>query len=176
MSQQQILIEFTANFPGLFTNMQKYLRFINFHLGSSTQNKFYMETIENGLLYIYNDLDTFHSMNLSYTREEIYQFKSKNKLKFNPRLLTEGILDENNFPTEGINFKFKIFVDSPNIKKSIANDIYTHFSSFLGKLVIKRDRKQPEFDLVMNMKTFEAISIYNLLVAEMYSGLLKDTP
>jgi len=170
---KQIIIKFTSNYPSLFNNGHKFLKFINFHMGEETDNGFYMETMENGLLYIYDDLDAFKLLNSPYTIEELYSFKENHKLVINPELLWDGIVMDNTFPPEGITLQFQIICEDKNQVEIVKDILWKHFSSYMGKFIEKKEN--PEFDLVLNMKEMEAINRYALLVTEIYSGLLRDS-
>ena len=166
-SSSQIIIQFTTDFPDLFGNMEKYIPFINHQLTTETKNKFYMESITNGLVYVYADFETFQLMNQPYDLDIIEHFKATHELKLNPMLLTENIINDQNFPAGGLHFQYKIVAPQREKIKSI---ILQHFQSFLGCAVIETDHQ--EYDLRLNLQSFECIVLYTNLVSSMYSGIL----
>jgi hypothetical protein len=149
--------------------MQKYLPLINNLLQDETQNKFYMETIHEGLLFIYEDFQTFFLMNKPYPVEKFMNFLIVNKSLLNPFLLFENILSPSNFPEKGVQFRYNIYSSK---KEENAHLLFLHFESFLHDDV-KRLR-DPEFDLILLLKSFESIVKYNSLVVSMYSGILTQ--
>lgn len=165
----QILINFTSNFPHLFGNMQKHLPLINHLLSKETQNKFYVETTLDGLVYIFEDFATFFIMNKPYSPKRIRDFLIDHQLEVDPRVLSEDIINNKNFPVDGVKFQYQIFATN---KDEIAEFIFTHFKSFLFDDVSLV--KDPDFDLVLKLHRFENIVLYNQLVSTMYSGILTE--
>ena len=170
-SAKQIIIKFTSDFPHLFNNMQKYLPLINNLLQDETQNKFYMETIHEGLLFIYKDFQTFFLMNKPYPVEKFTKFMEMNKtqIQINPFSLFENIIDESTFPKSGVQFRYKIYCAK---KEEIADLLFLHFQSFLHEDVERLEH--PEFDLILLLNSFASIVVYNNLVVSMYSGILTQ--
>lgn len=171
MSKQtnQIIINFTANFPHLFGNMQKYLPLINHQLSQETQNKFYIEITLNGLVYIYEDFNTFILMNKPYPPDKIHKFTQNHELELDPTVLRSNIINQDNFPQDGIHFQYKIYGEN---KEKISDMIYIHFKSFLFEDVSIVDN--PDFDLTLKLHKFENIALYNQMVSSMYSGILTE--
>ena len=169
LQTNQILINFTSNFPNLFDNMQKFLPLINHKLREETQNNFYIETTLNGLVYIYEDFQTFFLMNKPYSPEKINRFAKLHKLELDPGVLFNGILTTENFPENGIQFQYEIFAKT---KLKIVEMLHSHFKSFLFNDVSIID--DPKFDLVLKIAKFENIVLYNQMVSTMSSGILTD--
>ena len=165
----QIIVKFTSNFPHLFDNVQKYLPLINNLLQSETENKFYMETIHEGLIFIYEDFMTFFLMNKPYSPEKIAGFLRSTPTVLDPLLFSENILDESNFPPNGVHFQYDIICSE---KEEIADLLFLHFQSFLLNDVERVE--QEKFDLVLMLKTFDNIISYLNLVVSMYSGILSE--
>ncbi|WP_371805076.1 hypothetical protein [Candidatus Lokiarchaeum ossiferum] len=171
MSQQanQIIINFTSNFPHLFGNMQKYLPLINHLLSEETQNKFYIETTLDGLVYIYQDFNTFFLMNKPYPPEKIIKFTENHELELDPKVLPSNIINRDNFPPNGVHFQYKIFGEN---KEKISDMIFAHFKSFLYDDVSIVNN--PNYDLTLKLHKFENIALYNQMVSSMYSGILTE--
>lgn len=168
-TSSEIVVQFTADYPRLFANMEKYIPFINHQLSAETKNRFFMESINNGLIYVYSDLETFKLMNQPYGKDEIEEFKRSHDLTLNPILLTENIINSSTFPENGINFQYKIVSSQ---KERIIEMLIAHFQSFLGSQVSVSPSPSPKFDLVLNLHTFDCIVLYTNLVSSMYSGIL----
>ena len=168
-SANQIMIKFTANFPHLFDNMQKYLPLINNLLQDETQSKFFMETIHEGLLFIYKDFQTFFLMNKPYSPKKIADFLQSTHPKLDPLLLSENIISRSNFPKKGLRFQYKIYGAK---RKEVADTLFNHFKSFLHEDVERLEHA--EYDLVLLLKNYENVIAYNNLVVSMYSGLLTQ--
>lgn len=168
-SANQIIVKFTSDFPHLFDNMQKYLPLINNLLQDETQNKFYMETIHEGLLFIYEDFQTYFLMNKPYSLDRIKGFFQSTSPKLNPLLLSENILTESNFPKNGIQFKYNIYCSK---KEEIANLLYLHFKSFLFEDVERLEHY--DFDLILLLKKYGNVLTYMDLGVSMYSGILTQ--
>ena len=169
-SANQIMIKFTSNFPHLFDNMQKYLPLINNVLRVESQNKLYMETIHEGLLFIYKDFHIFFLMNKPYPPKQITNFlRSINEPILSPFLLFENILSPSTFPSKGVQFRYQIYSSK---KKEIADMLSVHFTSFLHEDVKRLEHR--DFDLILLLTKFENIVAYNNLVVSMYSGILTQ--
>lgn len=167
----KIIIEFTSQFPKLFESYNKYIPFINHNLSIETNNKFYIEPIQNGIIYFYEDFNTFLLMNQPYEPDFIKKFERERKLDIDPILFTENVITSINFPKEGVFFRYRIFSSR---KDEIGQIIKDHFKSFLYDNLSILELKG--YDLVLVMKNIEAISLYTELVSSMYSGILRYKP
>jgi len=172
-AKNQIIVKFSSNWPTLFKNLQKYSSFITHAVSKETQSQFTLEVIEDGVIYIYNNLDIFKVMNRAYTPEYIAQASQKVPLRLDPDKLLEGVVDDYSFPPEGIHFQFK-YTCSPEIKDEVRALMERHYKGAVGADHIESFRSD-EFDLIIRYRTLTALKSYIKVISLMISGLLHET-
>ena len=169
----QIIVKFSSNWPTLFKNLQKYSSFITHAVSQETQSQFTLEVIEDGVIYIYNNLDIFKAMNVAYTPEFITQASQKVSLLLDPDKLLEGVVDDYSFPPEGIHFQFK-YTCSPEIKDEVRTLMERHYKGAVGADHIESFRSD-EFDLIIRYRTLTALKSYIKVISLIISGLLHES-
>ena len=171
-SDHQIIVKFTSNWPPLFKNLQKYSSFITHTVSQETQSQFTLEVIEDGVIYIYNNMDIFKQMNQVYTPEFIAQASQNMTLLIDPDKLLESVVDEKTYPPEGIHFQFN-FTCSPEVKDQVRLLMEHHYKAAVGDDIISS--QSDSFDLVIRYKTYAALESYLKVISLIISGLLNKT-
>ena len=169
----QIIVKFSSNWPTLFKNLQKYSSFITHAVSKETQSQFTLEVIEDGVIYIYNNMDIFKAMNQGYTPEFIAQSSQTMTLLLDPDKLLEDVVNDASYPTEGIHFQFK-YTCSPEIRDQVRSLMEHHYSSALGEDSIESFQSDV-FDLVIRFKTLTSLKSYIKVMSLIISGLLQKT-
>ena len=169
----QIIVKFTSNWPTLFTNVQKYSAFLTHMVLQETQAQFTLEVIEDGVIYIYNNMDIFKRMNLPYTPEFIAQASQTVAIRLDPEKLLENVVDETSYPPEGICFQFK-YTCSPARIDQVRTLMEHHYKSVLGDDI--ESFHTDAYDLVIRYKNFAALKFYIKVISLITSGLLHEIP
>ena len=127
MSKAQVITELISDQKYIFESVHKYTSFINNLFKTQIGEKFYIESIPNGLVYFYADCRIYKAMIKDYNEERVSKYLKMANKKFSPELLSIEGISEEDFPTEGVTISYK-FIKGP------LDEIYTqtidHFESF----------------------------------------------
>jgi len=104
---KRILVEITSDYPHIFKNVQKFAGYINHLMGVQTQSLFFVEIIQNGVIYIYHDFEIFSVLNPVIRKKEIQKMVQENFT--NAEFFLQNVLDSSTFPLMGVQFKYKVF-------------------------------------------------------------------
>lgn len=168
---KQIYITLTSDHPEIFQTIQKNAPYINHLMESQTESQFYLEVIEKGLLYIYNDFAIFKLLNQPFTPRQVLHYIKRSKLIEELDHIFPYYLRKEKFPKEGIRIFFHTDSDP---KDEIIRLGHKHFTSLLGdKAVIITISSG---DLEIRFKTFDQFSLYLTLMASMLTGIFRKIP
>lgn len=169
---EQIITKFTSNFETLFQNVPKYSVFLNALLSKESDSEFYLELINDGILYIYNNFATFRLMNVQYTLQQLLDFEEIHGLSFEPKQFLEDILTPSTYPKDGIEFRFNFYVAPENLEEAKSTVLGQYKSVLQEKVEVI---KKPDFDLVLLIKKYEGIILYLKMISLMLNGLLNKS-
>ncbi|MCF2139170.1 MAG: hypothetical protein K9W44_03870 [Candidatus Lokiarchaeota archaeon] len=167
----QIYISITSDHPEIFQKIQKNAAYINHLLEKQIGSQFYLEIIENGLLYIYNDLTIFEMLNQPFSSRQVIRFSKQSKKFDEIKSIFPFYLNEKSFPKAGIKIFFHT-ISKP--KEKIISIGQNHFKSLFGDRVsIDRNKKG---DLILHFHNFYDYSLYLALLASLLAGIFKKIP
>ncbi len=148
---------------------------MNVLLSKESEFGFYLEAIDHGLLYIYDNMEIFHLMNMKYTPEQILEFEKIKGLSIEPKQFLNGILSPDSYPTEGVEFRFNFYLKPENFEeaKQAVRDQYTSMLQDKIEIIETAESDEAEYDLVIRFKDYEGITMYLKMVSLMMNGLLN---
>ena len=131
MSDSNVIIKVTTNFYPIFTNINKFIGHLN-HLISEYM---YVENIDNGLLYIFKDMNSFLRVvtPLKKNRKEIAKSLPSYK-NINSHSLILGALSGIKFPSSGIIITYEFITQ---ITSEMIKPIEKYFESVHEDIKIK---------------------------------------
>ena len=150
-----VIVEITSNFPGLFRNVKKYSNFINHILPEPLSEQFYLEDFQDGIFYIYKDLDIFQSLNSPLQQAEIQKL-SHSKFK-GAKLFLKDVIDENTFPVDGITLQYRFVgkkIGLPIMMKTLGK----YFQSYQNNDISIKNQKPNIFKC--HFDSFRALQLY----------------
>lgn len=162
----QIIVKFSSNFPGLFRNVQKFILYLNNLFAQETKGDFYIETVKDGVLFIYKNQATFDALNPQYTKAQIAKLSKNVELQLSPEMLLKGIINEETFPDHGIDFQYNFYTAD---KEYAYNKLLGFHQGIYGKNIILSFSK--EYDLILAIKNYEDFLLYVQLIALMANGI-----
>jgi hypothetical protein len=168
MQIEQILVIVTSDHPEIFQNIQKNAAYINHLMTKQTNAKFFMEVIDQGLLYIYDDWETFELLNQPFNSRDVARFTKRAAAMEDFRHIFPLYLTEDTFPPEGIEVFFH--TESPR-KAEIVEIGKRQFASLLGEFCEISIRKSG--DLALHFTTFMGFSLYLALMASLMQGIFR---
>ena len=168
--ENQILLKFTSSWPTLFSNLPKYIAFINNLLTNESRSQFFVEVLENGVLYIYNNFLTYKRMNQLYTPKSIEKYLQTLGTAIEPKVLRDDNLTPSSFPKTGIDYQFNFYLES-HLREEALKIKKAHYKSYLGANIEYRESQ--EFDMVVHFKNFEAVLLHHKFICLMLMGLLN---
>jgi len=168
--KNQILLRITSNWPSLFSNIPKYVSFINNLLTSESRSKFFLEVVENGVIYVYSDFATFKHMNQRYSLKMINKYEESIGTAMDPIELLDDNLSPSSFPEGGFDYQFKFYLD-PELRDEAIQIKKDHYYSYLQPNIEFKESK--EFDLVIHYKNYEAVLVHHKVICMMLKGLLN---
>ncbi len=169
-NKDQILLEFTSNWPSLFSNIPKYISFISNLLTNESRSQFFLEVVENGVIYIYNDLTTFKRMNRLYSSDLINKYEKTIGTALDPYELIDDKLTLSSFPEKGLDYQFKFYLN-PDLLDEVVRIKKSHYKSYLGSEI--EFKESEEFDMVVHFKTFNAVLMHHKVICLILKGLLN---
>jgi len=165
---EQIYIKISSDHPEIFQKIQKNAPYINHLLNQQTNNKFFLEVIENGLLYIYHDFSVFYLLNQPFTARQVSTFIKKSKKVHEFRDIFPFYLDESTFPSDGIKIYFQTTSEPKNKIIQVGK---AHFYSLFKNNV--RISQNIEGDLYIHFLDVQQFSLYLALMASLLAGIFK---
>ena len=165
----QIIVKFSSNYPNLFRNVSKSILYLNTLFSQETDEKFFIETIENGILYIYQNEQTFDILNPQTSPAEIMRLIKDNELQFNPEMLIDGIIDKQTFPETGLNFQYNIYCTN---KQQVYNKLLEFHQSFFGENI--KIGASAKYDLILTITDFDILYLFVQVIALMANGKISN--
>lgn len=165
---EQIYIKITSDHPEIFQNIQKNAPLINHYISQNTNDKFYLEVIENGLLYIYHDFSVFSLLNQPFTERQVRNFISKSEKFHEFRNIFPFYADGSSFPSEGIRI---FFHTTSEPKEKIIQTGKSHFYSLFKDRV--RISQELDGDLVLHITKVDDFTLYLSLIMSLLAGIFK---
>ncbi len=166
---QQIIIKRTANYPGMFRNLQKYAAYINHLLADQTDQGFYLEILPDGLLYIFKNMQILRIMNQPITPHHINRLRGEMNKKISPLDLLKGVINKKTFPAEGITNVFKI-IQGP--VEEIMEYMIEFFESMSDNDILVFSDNCDK--LYITFQTFDALKRNTQRISALVSGLAKE--
>ena len=169
-NSERIIVKFSSNFPGLFRNVQKFLLYLNNLFSQETKGDFFIELVEDGILYIYKNQATFDLLNPQYSHVEISQMikEKETELPLSPEMLLDGVIDHETFPEEGIELQYNFY--STKQKEYAYNKLLSFHQELYGESITLSFSEK--FDLILGIKKFDDFYIYVQLIALMANGIV----
>ena len=168
-NSDQIIVKFSTNFPGLFRNVSKYILYLNTLFAKESKGSFYIEIVEDGILYIYQNMTTFDLLNPQTSRAEISSLINSKELQLNPDMLIEGIIDKQTFPEHGIDFQYNFY--SSHNQHAYNKLLSFHQSIYRENVKISTSRK---YDLILSIKDFDDFYLFVQVIALMANGIVSQ--
>jgi len=173
LDKAQIIIKFTTNRKGIFDNVHKYSSFLNHLLSKYMSSAFFIENIDNGVIFFFKSIVNYHAVNIPYDKSVIEDF-TKNKEEYLEKMdiMTEDLLPQdlsNNFPKEGINFYYSLVKGDP--EKILPNSI-RHFKSYDENNI--EIEKQSRDTLKIKMNSLNSLETYLFERLLLTSGLIEE--
>lgn len=164
-----LVLKFTSDHPEIFKNVQKHNNFINNHLSNATHSQFYLEVIENGLLYFYENFEIFRVVCVAMKYSHILKIAQNRDLLIDPETLLKDAMDESLFPAEGLNFFFEITCHR-DLYAEAQNVTAAHFTAPLGEDV--QVSYPPETSVKVHFSTYSSFYRYIYLLCLLISGII----
>jgi len=165
-NSDQIFVVFTSNFPGLFRNVSKFILYLNTLFTQESDGGLYLEMVDEGILYIYQNKTIFDSFNPHTSKAEISKLISDNDLQLKPGMLIEGIIDKHTFPEGGIEFRYN-FHGSHN--QHAYNKLLSFHQSLYGENI--RISNSSEHDLILSIRKFDDFYLFVKQMALLANGI-----
>ena len=166
MGGKQIYLKVSSDYPGFFGNVQKYVDLINHQMNVETKGGFYVEIVEDGLIYIYNDFATYKKTNQQFSPQQITHFLQTHEAIIPPENLMKGIITRENFPKGGITITF-LAQTEPKDKYLFIKE--AHLRSFLIKGVSIHSKSAD--DLIVVFHTYDSLLFYYKFIVALFGGL-----
>ena len=167
----QIYVRLTSDHPEIFKNIQKHAPYIHHLMEGGTRAQCYLEVIQNGLLYIYNDMEIFKLLNQPFTPRQVLRFIRKSDSITGLERIFPYYLTRESYPTSGLTIFFH--TDS-SPRETIVEMGRAQFQSLLkGHALITTTNKG---DLSIHFSNFDGFSLYLTLMASMLSGIFQKIP
>jgi hypothetical protein len=168
-----IIIEFKTDRDNIFDNVHKYSSFLNHLLSKHLKSAFFIENIENGVIYFFKNIDNFYATNLPYDESIVEEYERK-KIKKHEKF---EIMGENlypnelkeNFPKEGVNFYVNLIKGD---SKKIIPTSTKHFKSFDKENI--EIEKISDISIKIIFKTEKALGTYLRERALLTTGLIEE--
>ncbi|MHA1675090.1 MAG: hypothetical protein ACTSYI_15845 [Promethearchaeota archaeon] len=167
----QIYVRLTSDHPEIFQNIQKNAFFINHLMEKHTQSQFYLEVIQNGLLYIYNDMEIFKLLNQPFTPRQVLRFIRKSVSITGLERIFPYYLTKESYPSSGLTIFFH--TDS-SPRETIVEMGRSQFQSLLKEHALITTTNSG--DLSIHFSKFDGFSLYLTLMASMLSGIFQKIP
>ena len=156
-NSDQIIIKFSSNYPGLFRNASKYILYLNTLFAKESKGSFFIETVDDGLLYIYDNEKTFDLLNVKTSPAEMSSLIKNSELKLRPEMLIDGIIDKSTFPEMGIDFQYNLYTKQ---KQHVYNELLNFHQCLYEKGITIKPSE--EYDLVLTINNFDDFFLYIL--------------
>jgi hypothetical protein len=163
----RIIVKLTSDYPPLFKNINKYVSYLNSIIEDQTQSGQFIEKIEDGLLYIYRDLDTFTRINQPY-----HPFIPGDQIKkpYIPQkrenFFLKDIIDVNSFPKEGI----RLFFETKSLPQQQILSVFENFIKNLRTPGIIISYSEPS-KLAIYFTNFDGLEEYSIAVMSLFPKL-----
>jgi hypothetical protein len=171
-SVQRIIVQVTTDYPALLDPIKKYINYLQSTINQQTNLALYIEIIENGLIYIYRDLESFKKLNRPYKPMvenpdiRLRSPETVQKLRSKDLFFLQNVPLEFNFPIQGIQVIFTT-ITGP---KDVINAHYEQFFSEIkddGLKLIKKDSNT----LIAHFSSYSAIVDYLKAVQSLFPNL-----
>ncbi|MHA1744743.1 MAG: hypothetical protein ACTSWW_02020 [Promethearchaeota archaeon] len=168
-NSERIIVKFTSNFPRVFQNVQKFILFLNNLFAQESKGDFFIETVEDGILFIYKNIATFDLLNPQLTEAEINKLikEKEAELQLSPEMLLEGVVSEDTFPDQGIDFQYNFYTKQ---KEYAYNKLLGFHQGLYGdRITLSFSEK---YDLILSINNFKDFYLYVQLIALMANGIV----
>lgn len=170
--QSPILVKLIVDFPLILEPIKKYINYLQSIINEQTQVAIFIEIIENGLLYIFRDYETFKRLNQPYqplieNPELIIKSpKSIQNLSSNEIFLLKDVPLKDNFPEHGI----KITYTAISEPKAEIIEILTRFFNEIkdSGLILKKEQSDV---LIACFNTFSAFVDFMKAIQSLFPNL-----
>ncbi len=170
MGEEQILIKVSTDYPEIFGTIKKYIDLFNHQMSAQTNGGFYVESVANGLIYIYSDFAAFKKINQQFSPQQITNFLATHEPILPPEILLSGIFTSDNFPKSGITVKY-IAQTEPKDKYLFIKE--AHFRSYLTEDVSINTKSSD--DLIITFHTYDSILFYGKFLVAFMGGLSQSS-
>ena len=169
MESEKIIIKVTSDFPGLFSNIQKYSDFINYFVAKQTDQGFYLEIVPDGIIYFYKNFEVFRAVNQTHAQNKKPRGRRTEAQKMEPNLLLSNVVHPDEYPSCGISLLFKTYQGDVRSIRPIAK---SHFESLhqdeVKTSVLEDDRLRVCFT------SFRALYNYTNAISNLFNGLIEE--
>jgi hypothetical protein len=166
-SNECVFVQITCSFPDLFINVHKNLTYLNHLLNVQINGMFCIETIHNGIIYIYKNLDLFFALNPCLSSKNVNAIKGMDRTG-SAEFLIE-ILSAKNFPSEGLKIHFQIFA---NTEKDLAITLIKYFQSYKEPAIQATQISTMALDVRFN--NFDALTLYTQRLGSLFEKVIKN--
>src|SRR6056297_2992536 len=168
---QEVYLEITSDYNGLFKNVHKFSSYINHLLNKRTSSQFYLETIHNGIIYIYKNLELMEALNTPLRKSQLRQILDSDMN--GAALFLRDVVTEKRFPKEGIYVKFKIHAHSQQIRRALTG-LSRYFNSY-------RTSEVKAFEggsnaILIHFTTFHSLNLYAQRLGILLKEILETHP
>ncbi|MHA1519928.1 MAG: hypothetical protein ACTSRK_07065 [Promethearchaeota archaeon] len=164
----QIYVTISSDHPEIFANIQKHATYINHLIEEQANSQFFVEVIQNGLLYIYNDMEIFKLLNQPFTPRQVLRFIKKSDSITGLERIFPYYLTRESYPASGLTIFFRT-ESSP--REEITKMGEKHFRSLLkdhARIYVTNTG-----DLSIYFPTFDGFSLYLTLMASLLTGIFQ---
>lgn len=150
--EEKVIIELTTDYHPLFLRMARFYDAINAALSESQVQDFYLEPIYNGVLYIFQNFDTFKRIHRpmrffpEFLKKRVFKISDQDKRE----ILGDTLKNESNFPQNGINY----FIHSQTLNK---NSLFLVLEGFYRSLHPDIETIQEADQIIIHFKTYNSI-------------------
>jgi hypothetical protein len=164
----RILVELTSDFPNMFQNVQKFAGYINHLMSIQTHSLFFVEIIQNGFIYIYNDFELFSLLNPIMRKAELEKIIAENFP--NAGFFLGGVFTNQSYPIGGLTIKYKVYAADPGPALEI---LFRFFASFHCSSIVSS--KVDGSTLIVNFTSFRSLQMYADHLGALLHQMLPDS-
>lgn len=161
-----VFLQITSSYPDLFKNVHKNLNYLNQILTLQVNGMFYLETIYNGILYVYKNVDFFILLNTSLSARNVKELKAMDRI--GSAMFLENVLTSEKFPAEGIIVYYQLFT---NTNQDLASILVNYFLSYNERGIQPKQISPHKLEVLFS--TFEGLTLYTQRLGKLLESVVK---
>lgn len=163
-NKDQIIIEFSADHPHLVENLKKLTSYVSYLMNEKTNSNLAIEDVKNGIIFFYSDFEVLKQVTKIYSKSQILDKIKRNNPKIDPKMILAGTISEQNFPSNGIQYRYKII-------QGRKEEIIELYKKYFKGILNKDDSfdQHEDFDIVVHFKSFESFYLNTQLISTSFT-------